>query len=228
MMAAGVALAVAAVVLAACGSSVQSGSIIKGNATYTASAARAIFLTSSEPLTGTTVELVDSSGNVVATTTVDSNGDFTFTGVKEGDYTLVFKDADGAIITQTNVSLLNGDDVTLTGTFNDSTVTWDVTLTSDGSGLNDTQKAILKKIAELSGMTEDEILKMRLDEHKGWGLIALELGLHPGQLGLGHPDGWEPKRKTPATGAGGNTKSGKGNGGGKGKPTTTPGGGSGK
>lgn len=40
-------------------------------------------------LAGVTVRLEDSDGNIVATTTTDANGNYLFTGLKAGDYTVV-------------------------------------------------------------------------------------------------------------------------------------------
>ena len=65
-------------------------------------------------ISGVTVDLLDSNGNVVATTTTDANGDFTFSGVPEGDdYTLSISD---------NSNELDGMSET-TGTGGDETIT---------------------------------------------------------------------------------------------------------
>ena len=42
-----------------------------------------------------TVSLVDADGNIVATATADANGSVTFSGVAEGEFTLVGEDCDG-------------------------------------------------------------------------------------------------------------------------------------
>jgi len=205
-------VAFAVVTLAACGKG-SDGNTISGNLTYTTSAARATFLVATEPLTGYTVQLTDSTGAVVAETTVDADGNFKFTGVKEGDYTLVVKDDVGDVVTEVNVTILEGDDATINGAFTDTSVTWDVVFDSNDSGaLNDTQMKRAQTIADLSGMSVDEVVAMR-ESGMGWGVIAKELGLHPGQLGMGHPDGWEPHKTT---------KANKGKG--KGKPDNAGGG----
>ena len=49
----------------------------------------------SEPgIAGVTVSLLDSLGNVVATTTTDESGDFSFAGVEEGSYTVAVTDVE--------------------------------------------------------------------------------------------------------------------------------------
>jgi uncharacterized repeat protein (TIGR01451 family) len=45
-----------------------------------------------------TVTLLDSSGFVVGAAVSDVNGDFTFTGVPDGDYTIKIEDADGILV----------------------------------------------------------------------------------------------------------------------------------
>ncbi len=44
------------------------------------------------PFAGVTVSLLDDMGNVIATTVTDANGDFTFSGVPNGDYTIEITD----------------------------------------------------------------------------------------------------------------------------------------
>ena len=194
----------AAMAMVACGTGGIGGNSISGNLSYNnGSTARMNFLVAGEePMTGTLVQLVDLDGNVVAETYVDANGNFTFNGVLEGDYTLVIVDsATGEVITEVNVTLLEGDDAKITGSFTDSSVTWSVEFDSnDGSTLNETQQERVNKLAELSGLSADEITQMRLSG-MGWGQIAHELGIHPGNLGMGHKDGFEPKKNGSAKGA---------------------------
>ncbi len=47
---------------------------------------------------GVTVSLLDASGDVVATTTTDSNGDFQFDGLPNGSYTLSITDTDAVLL----------------------------------------------------------------------------------------------------------------------------------
>ena len=41
----------------------------------------------------------------------------------------------------------------------------------------------INRLAELSGKTKEEILKMRTEQHMGWGEIAKALGVPPSELG---------------------------------------------
>ncbi|MDH5509508.1 MAG: carboxypeptidase regulatory-like domain-containing protein [Nitrospinota bacterium] len=198
-------LALVAMVLPACGSG-TGGNNISGSAIYNdGSAARANWLVAGdEPMTGVLVQLVDINGDVVAETYVDSNGNFSFGGVAEGDYTLRFVDPDtDEVITEVDVSIMEGDDAKLTGSFNDNQATWEIEFDSnDGdSSLNETQQERAAKIGDLAGIPASEVEAMRLSG-MGWGQIAHELGLHPGHLGMGHPDGWDPKKTRSAKNAG--------------------------
>lgn len=51
------------------------------------------------------------------------------------------------------------------------------------SGINYAQLAKASEMAKLSGKTTDEVLKMRQEQKMGWGKIAKELGVKPGELG---------------------------------------------
>jgi len=55
----------------------------------------------------------------------------------------------------------------------------------DDSGLNHSQKIKSVQLSESSHTPLDEVLKMRSDK-MGWGKIAKELGVHPGELGKGN------------------------------------------
>ncbi len=52
-------------------------------------------------------------------------------------------------------------------------------------GWNDAQIDKLKSMMNASGKSADEIILMRKDKRMGWGRIAHELGVHPGELGRG-------------------------------------------
>ncbi len=49
-------------------------------------------------IVGVTVNLVDGSGNIIATTTTDANGDYEFTGVPDGTYTVEVTDVDSVLV----------------------------------------------------------------------------------------------------------------------------------
>ena len=55
-------------------------------------------------VSGVEVELLDDDGNVVATTTTDANGDYTFGGLGAGDYSVRFPtEVDGKVLVEQNV-----------------------------------------------------------------------------------------------------------------------------
>lgn len=66
-------------------------------------------------IAGVSIDLLDDSGNVVATTVTDDNGDFTFTGIPEGnDYTLLVSDRDNELDGLSETTSTGGDE-TITG-----------------------------------------------------------------------------------------------------------------
>src|SRR6056297_1831829 len=61
-------------------------------------------------LAGQTVRLLDASGAVIATTTTDASGNYSFTGLAAGDYRISFPVAvDGATLAEPNVGTSNND-----------------------------------------------------------------------------------------------------------------------
>ena len=80
-------------------------------------------------IAGVTVDLLNSSGNIVATTTTDANGDFSFTGVPDGlNYQLQVSDRGNE---------LNGLNET-TGTGGTATITGLLSVAAGGDGVLDT------------------------------------------------------------------------------------------
>jgi len=212
-------LALVAMALPACGGA-AGGNTIAGSAIYNDGSAVRMSARApgEEPMSGVLVQLLDLEGNVVAETYVDSDGNFSFGGVEEGDYTLRFIDPDtGDVVTEVNVSIMEGDDATLTGSFDDNQATWNVEFDSnDGdSTLNETQQERAANIGALAGIPASEVEAMRLSG-MGWGQIAHELGLHPGNLGMGHKDGFDARKTSKSKNAGRKNKD-KGNGNGAGK-----------
>ena len=53
--------------------------------------------------------------------------------------------------------------------------------TNDNIGANEQTR--ISRLAELSGKTKEEILKMRTEQKMGWGAIAKALGVPPKELG---------------------------------------------
>ncbi len=66
--------------------------------------------------TDVTIALLDSSGNVIATTKTDANGDYTFPDLPAGDYTVEITDEGGVLNDYLLTSGLDSIDVTLAGT----------------------------------------------------------------------------------------------------------------
>ncbi|PQO41765.1 SdrD B-like domain-containing protein [Blastopirellula marina] len=54
-----------------------------------------VFDADEDPIVGVTITLLDENGNVIATTTTDENGHYTFTGLPPGTYTVVETQPDG-------------------------------------------------------------------------------------------------------------------------------------
>jgi hypothetical protein len=52
-------------------------------------------------------------------------------------------------------------------------------------GMNDSQITMAAQLAQSSNKPIDDIVKMRLEDKMGWGKIAKELGVHPGEIGKG-------------------------------------------
>ena len=53
----------------------------------------------------------------------------------------------------------------------------------DNDSLGDNDQTRVSRLAELSGKTKEEILKMRTEQKMGWGAIAKALGVPPRELG---------------------------------------------
>ena len=51
------------------------------------------------------------------------------------------------------------------------------------SGVSKSQMAVVADLAQKSGKSIDDILKMRVEQKMGWGKIAKDLGLPPGSIG---------------------------------------------
>jgi len=50
-------------------------------------------------------------------------------------------------------------------------------------GLTNPQMAMAAQLSQTSGKPLDDVLKMRTEDKMGWGKIAKELGVHPGEIG---------------------------------------------
>lgn len=184
------------------GVSTDTGNTISGRVALAGvSIGRSLFAISDtdDVYTTATVQLVDSDGNMVAETTTDEDGKFEFNNVAEGDYTVIVIDNEtGKVVTQVDISLLEGDDVDIEGVIDTTGTEWTIEFTSndDESDLqNDAQTQHAENLAEASGLDVDEVTAMRLDG-MGWGQIAKELGVHPGVLGLGNDKAFDTEQTT--------------------------------
>lgn len=167
-----------------------------------------------EEISGVPVQLVDAEGVVVQETVTDINGRFEFTGVEQGDYTVrVLKDATGDLLTEVDVSLLEGDDAFIEGAVAGKNADWSVYFVANETDLlqNDAQMRIANNIAQNSGVSLDEVITLR-ESGLGWGEIAHQLDVPPGSMGLGHDKGFEKEKHTEAFEGEDDSPNGNGNG----------------
>ena len=64
-----------------------------------------------------------------------------------------------------------------------SPMTTEASETEVEKNLGDNDEIRINRLAELSGKTKEEILKMRTEQQMGWGAIAKSLGVPPRELG---------------------------------------------
>lgn len=176
--------AVVTLMAAACGTS-SSGNTISGTIDDSGSMSTA-FMNGLSAYSGGTIELRDSEGNVIDTDTLDEDGNFFFSSVDEGDYTIVLVDPDtGEDVTSLDVSLVDGDNVIISGTVSDTEATWEIEYEANDGLQNEDQNQNAINIASAAGVSVEEVLEMR-ESGMGWGAIANELGVHPSVLGAEH------------------------------------------
>lgn len=155
-----------------------------------------IGLAEAAPVANVNVILTRLGDGATATTQTDASGNFTFSNVLPGTYTITVQDP---------ITLLNmpvdppdsftvgaGDAATINGTVTDSLVTLGnvtvVAVQTDSTIVlqNDQQVAHLLNIAKAAGLVSaDPVLQLRLSGW-GWGRIALFYNVHPSVIGLGH------------------------------------------
>ncbi|MBI4666858.1 MAG: carboxypeptidase regulatory-like domain-containing protein [Nitrospinae bacterium] len=202
------------------GSSANQGNTISGTISLGGDLSTAKGLTAPatalEDYESVTIQLVDSTGAVVDETTTDSTGTFSFSGVRAGDYTIIVIDREtGLEVTQAQVTVIDGDNVDIDGVITSSDATWSVTYEVNPavSLQNETQTQIAQNIADASGLTLAEVIAMR-QSGMGWGTIAIELGVHPGNLGIGNTHAFDTEFHTgsrPENVGHGNSGDGQGN-----------------
>ena len=144
---------------------------------------------SGTPLPGATVELVDSQGTVLATTTTDSEGEFEFFNIPAGTYSINVAHPSVNPLFISNVVVLSGDTAVVEGTVTASSGQASVEYEVEDchhSSSNASQMQHAEQIAQAAGVSVGEVLALRDGECRGWGEIAQELGVSPSVLGIGH------------------------------------------
>jgi hypothetical protein len=141
-----------------------------------------------------TVVLVRQEDGSTASTVTDGEGNFTFSNVLPGSYTIT---VEGKTVDPLDPLLFpivvgEGDVANITGTVTDSTViVGNVAVVASKTSTeiilqNDAQVAHLLNIAKAAGLVSaDPILQLRLDGW-GWGRICKQFNVHPRVIGLGH------------------------------------------
>lgn len=201
----GIAAGVLLLTFAACGGgagAAAGGNTVSGQVTATGltAAARTALSAAFTAYDDLTVQLLGADGAVVDTATVGDNGSFTFMNVNEGDYTIAVVDGTtGDTVAEVGFSCLNGDDVFISGTISEDTASWSVDFTANTMLQNEEQTEKALAIAQVAGLDVADVLAMR-EDGLGWGVIALQLGVHPSELGLGNNDGFEKAKTTAAKG----------------------------
>lgn len=139
------------------------------------------------PLAGVTVELRDATNALVATTTTNADGNFTFFNVAPGTYTVTVMGF--TVASPPTVTVGAGDTGVVTGTVTGDSVAMTATVVAenfDNPLQNDAQLGHAINIDRASATCDlDDVLDRR-EQGRGWGVIAQECNTHPGVIGLGH------------------------------------------
>jgi carboxypeptidase family protein len=154
-----------------------------------------IGLAEAAPVGNVTVTLTRQDGATL-TTQADADGNFVFTNVLPGTYTISVEDPITHEILPVDppdsITVGAGDVANITGTVTESEVTVGnvtvVAAVTDSNIIlqNDAQVAHLLNIANAAGLpSADPVLQLRLAGW-GWGRIARHFSVHPGVIGLGH------------------------------------------
>jgi hypothetical protein len=155
-----------------------------------------IGLAEAAPVGNVTVTLTRQPGGATLTTQADANGNFVFSNVLPGTYTISVEDP----VTQQplpvdppdSIIVGAGDVANISGTVSESEVTVGnvtvVAAVTDANIIlqNDAQVAHLLNIAKAAGLpSADPVLQLRLAGW-GWGRIARNFNVPPSVIGLGH------------------------------------------
>jgi hypothetical protein len=183
-----------------------------------------------DPVDGVTVTLTRLDNGATITGTTDASGQFTFSNVLPGTYTITVQDpgpppADMPVDPPASFTVGAGDAANMTVTVTESAVTLGnvtvVAVESDSTIVlqNPAQVAHLLNIAKAAGLVSaDPVLERRLSGW-GWGKIAKHFNVHPSVIGLGRGgvSDAEIAAFQDSHGQGNGKSKGKGNGNGKGK-----------
>jgi hypothetical protein len=186
-----------------------------------------IGLAEAAPVAGVNVILTRLDNGATATVQTDADGNFVFSNVVPGTYTITVQDPvthqDIPVDPPDSFTVGAGDGANITGTVTESTVNVGnvtvVALETDSTIIlaNDAQTAHLLNIAKAAGLVSaDPVLQLR-ESGWGWGRIARHFNVHPSVIGLGHAG------VSDADIEGFRAAHGTGNGNNKGKGTTTNG-----
>jgi len=140
------------------------------------------------PLEGATVELIFSDGTIVVTTT-DENGKFAFDDVPAGTYSIRVSEPSIETMVIDNIVVLEGDKTVIRGivTADGAVVTVDVVVDDCiVEAGNAAQLVHAQNLADAAEVPVEEVLELREVGCLGWGVVAKELGVQPGILGLGN------------------------------------------
>ena len=155
-----------------------------------------IGLAEAAPVAGVNVILTRLDDGATAKVQTDASGNFTFSNVVPGTYTITVQDP----LTLQNIpvdppdsfTVGAGDAATITGTVTESLVNVGaVTVVATETDptiilANDAQMAHLLNIAKAAGLVSaDPVLQLR-ESGWGWGRIAKHFNVHPSVIGLGH------------------------------------------
>lgn len=141
------------------------------------------------PIVAATVELLDANGVLVASTVTDEEGEFAFHNIAPGEYSIVVSSPEMETLTISGVIVLEGDTAVIRGSVAESggQVTVDYSVNDcEVSPDNQGQIGHAEALADAAGVPVEDVIAAREGTCSGWGVIAQNLGVPPGVLGLGH------------------------------------------
>jgi hypothetical protein len=182
-----------------------------------------------DPVEGVTVTLTRLDNGATTQGTTDASGQFTFSNVLPGTYTITVQDpgpppATMPVDPPASFTVGTGDAANITVTVTESAVTLGnvtvVAVESDSTIVlqNPAQVAHLLNIAKAAGLASaDPVYELRVTSHWGWGRIAKHFNVHPSVIGLGKGGVSDDEIAAFQASHGNGKGNGKGNGNGNGK-----------